>query len=121
MRILISPPMRFGSRFGKYFAGTARRTLEIYSRMENVSLCVDSETLELIDPEFSPLLQRFKIIYSYSTSRLKYLSGFIKCLNEARKVDVISSYSEYSLSVIYSYLLSHFFWKALNYFCPPCY
>jgi glycosyltransferase involved in cell wall biosynthesis len=100
-------------RFGKYYTGAGRRTLEVYSRIENVSLCVDSGTLGLIDPEFSPLLQKFKLVHSYSTSRSKYLYGFIKCLSEARKVDVILSYSEYSLSIVYSYLLSLFSGKPL--------
>lgn len=100
-------------RFGKYFTGAARRTLEVYSRVGGVSLCVDSGTLRLIDPDFAPLLSKFKLIPSYSTSRVKYLYGFLKCLNEARRVDLILSYSEYSLSVAYSYLLSLFSGKPL--------
>ncbi|NON61881.1 glycosyl transferase, partial [Acidianus sp. DSM 29099] len=109
MRILISPPMRFGTQF----TGAARRTLEVYSRIPNVSLCVDKNTLKEIDEFFEPLLANFDIVYSSSTSKLEFLPGFITCLRKAIDSDVILSYSEYSLSVIYSYLLSIFSRKPL--------
>ena len=110
MRILISPPMRFGEEF----TGGARRTLEVYSRIgEEVYLCVDKHTLNKVDPSISPLLSKFKLVESSSTSRKDYLQGFLHCLSTARKVDVILSYSEFSLSVAYSYFLSTFSRKPL--------
>ncbi|WP_338598640.1 glycosyltransferase family 4 protein [Sulfolobus tengchongensis] len=112
MRILVSPPMRFG----KDFTGAARRTLEIYSRIgEEVYLCVDSNTLQYVDEEIKPLLSSLKLVKSDSTSGgFGYIiRGFLNCLSQARKVDVILSYSEYSLSVIYSYFLSLFSGKPL--------
>ncbi|BCU68771.1 glycosyltransferase family 4 protein [Stygiolobus caldivivus] len=103
MRILISPPMRFGEEF----TGGARRTLEVYSRIgEEVYLCVDKHTLSKVDPSISPLLNKFKLVESSSTSRKDYLQGFLHCLSTAKKADVILSYSEFSLSVAYSYFLS---------------
>ncbi|ACR41600.1 glycosyltransferase family 4 protein [Saccharolobus islandicus] len=105
MKILISPPMRFG----KEFLGGMRRTLEVYSRInEEVYLCVDEKTLPQVDPDILPLLSKFHIVKSSSTDRKTYLKGFINCLNQAKKVDVIISYSEYSLSVYYTWLLSLF-------------
>ncbi|MBB5254993.1 glycosyltransferase family 4 protein [Sulfurisphaera ohwakuensis] len=105
MKVLISPPMRFG----KEFLGGMRRTLEVYSRInEEVYLCVDEKTFNEIDPEISPLLSKFHVVKSSSTDKKAYLKGFINCLKEARKVDVIISYSEYSLSVYYTWLLSIF-------------
>ncbi|WP_238842095.1 glycosyltransferase [Sulfolobus sp. E11-6] len=103
MKILISPPMRFGN----YFTGAARRTLEVYNRLgEEVYLCVDWDTFSLVDEEVKPLLSSFHVVKSYSVSRVKYLLGFLNCLKTARKADFILSYSEFSLSVLYSYLLS---------------
>lgn len=103
MRILISPPMRFSEEF----TGAARRTLEVYSRLgEEVYLCVDRHTLNKVDPAILPLLKKFKVIESSSTSKKDYLQGFMRCLSASRKVDVILSYSEFSLSVTYSYFLS---------------
>lgn len=105
MRILISPPMRFG----KEFLGGMRRTLEVYSRIgEEVYLCVDERTLPQVDPEISPLLSKFYLVRSSSTDRKTYLKGFFNCLKYARKADVLISYSEYSLSVYYTWLLSLF-------------
>jgi len=105
MRILISPPMRFG----KEFLGGMRRTLEVYSRIgEEVYLCVDERTLPQVDPEISPLLSKFHLVSSSSTDKKTYLKGFFNCLKYARKVDVLISYSEYSLSVYYTWLLSLF-------------
>ncbi|ARM76128.1 glycosyltransferase family 4 protein [Acidianus manzaensis] len=103
MRILISPPMRFGYEF----TGASRRTLEVYSRIgEEVYLCVDKHTLKEIDPNISPLLSNFRLVESSSTSRKDYIQGFFNCLSVAKKVDVILSYSEFSLNVAYSYFLS---------------
>lgn len=94
-------------RFGKEFTGSARRTLEVYSRIgEEVYLCVDKNTLNEADPEIRPLLDKFRLVKSSSTSRLDYLPGFLNCLRAAKKSDFVLSYSEYSLSTIYSYLLS---------------
>lgn len=96
-------------RFGKEFLGGMRRTLEVYSRInEEVYLCVDEKTLPQVDPDILPLLSKFHIVKSSSTDRKTYLKGFINCLNQAKKVDVIISYSEYSLSVYYTWLLSLF-------------
>ncbi|BBG23187.1 D-inositol-3-phosphate glycosyltransferase [Sulfuracidifex tepidarius] len=103
MKILISPPMRFGEEL----TGAARRTLEVYSRIgEEVYLCVDRHTLTKVDPTISPLLKKFKLVESSSTSRKDYIQGLLRCLSVARKVDVVLSYSEFSLSMSYSYLLS---------------
>ncbi|QXJ31870.1 glycosyltransferase family 4 protein [Saccharolobus shibatae] len=103
MRILISPPMRFGEEF----TGAAKRTLEVYSRIgEDAYLCIDRHTLNKADPNILPLLSKFKLVESSSTSKKDYIQGFLHCLSTARKVDVVLSYSEFSLSVIYSYLLS---------------
>jgi len=103
MKILISPPIRFGNQFN----GAMRRTLEVYSRInEEIYLCIDDGTFPLVDENIKPLLYSFRIVNSDSTNRLKYLFGFVRCLNVAKKVDFILSYSEYSLSVIYSYFLS---------------
>ena len=103
MKILISPPIRFGNQF----SGAMRRTLEVYSRInEEAYLCIDDGTFHFLDDNIKPLLYSFRIVKSNSTNRLKYLIGFIRCLNAAKKVDFILSYSEYSLSIIYSYLLS---------------
>ncbi len=96
-------------RFGKEFLGGMRRTLEVYSRInEEVYLCVDEKTLPQVDPDILPLLSKFHIVKSSSTDRKTYLKGFMNCLNQAKKVDVIISYSEYSLSVYYTWLLSLF-------------
>jgi len=110
MKLLISPPIRFGNQFN----GAMRRTLEVYSRInEEVYLCIDDGTFHLIDEDIKPLLYSFQTVKSNSTDRLKYLIGFARCLNAAKKVDFILSYSEYSFSVIYSYLLSLFSRKPL--------
>ena len=86
-----------------------RRTLEVYSRInEEVYLCVDEKTFNQADPDILPLLSKFHIGKSSSTDKKTYLKGFINCLNQAKKVDVIISYSEYYLSVYYTWLLSLF-------------
>lgn len=102
-------------RFGKDFTGAARRTLEVYSRFkeDEVYLCVDSNTLPYADDEIKVLLSNFHLVNSYNTSRFNYLKGFVQCLKQAKKVDVILSYSECSLSIIYSYFLSLFARKPL--------
>ncbi|WP_256202757.1 glycosyltransferase family 4 protein [Sulfuracidifex tepidarius] len=103
MKILISPPMRFGEEF----TGAARRTLEVYSRIdEEVYLCIDKNTLSKVDPDILPLLKKFKLVESSSTLKRDYIQGLLHCLSAARKVDAILSYSEFSLSVSYSYILS---------------
>ncbi|WP_240931254.1 glycosyltransferase [Acidianus sulfidivorans] len=72
-----------------------------------IYLCVDEKTLNEIDEELRPLLSKFNIVKSSSTGNfLSNLKGFINCLNQSKKVDLILSYSEFSLSIIYSYLLS---------------
>jgi glycosyltransferase involved in cell wall biosynthesis len=108
VKILISPPMRFGEKF----LGGMRRTLEVYSRIcEEVYLCVDEKTSNEADPDILPLLSKFHLVSSSSTDKKTYLKGFLNCLKYARKIDVLISYSEYSLSVYYTWLLSLFSYK----------
>jgi len=105
VKILISPPMRLG----KNFTGAMRRTLEVYSRInEEVYLCVDEKTYNEADPDILPLLSKFHLVNSSSTDKRTYLKGFLNCLRYARKVDVLISYSGYSSSVYYTWLLSFF-------------
>jgi len=105
VKILISPPMRLG----KNFTGAMRRTLEVYSRInEEVYLCVDEKTYNEADPDILPLLSKFHLVNSSSTDKRTYLKGFLNCLRYARKVDVLISYSGYSSSVYYTWLLSLF-------------
>ncbi|WP_256202133.1 glycosyltransferase family 4 protein [Sulfuracidifex metallicus] len=69
---------------------------------------MDEKILSQVDPEISPLLSKFHLVSSSSTDKKTYLKGFLNCLKYARKADVLISYSEYSLSVYYTWLLSLF-------------
>lgn len=104
MKILILPP----STLAEPAAGV-RRTIEVYSRFKRhkVTISLDWNVLHGADPYFLKKTDSFASkVYATARVGIRLLLDTFRLAREAMNTDLVLSYSEYTYSVVYSYIVA---------------